>query len=211
MRQKSELHGQEAFESVFFLSSPAAETRSRRREAGGANASQPVDFKVKRQRRFQEGKNKIWGGGSTVKLSSQPQMQYENSCMHLMTVTIYNFAKDSNTLHVYADWLHVAFLFYFFMFRPLLSFHVFLLCFSHQQLNLKSRDTRTFVAVSPRNFTSETGKENKQKKKKKAWDFLKKKMGFQKCVRLHGENRAMPQLEVCKRSTYIHNTERGVT
>lgn len=60
-------------------------------------------------------------------------------------------------------------------------------------------------------FYKRDGERKQAKKKKKAWDFLKKKMGFQKCVRLHGENRAMPQLEVCKRSTYIHNTERGVT
>ena len=148
-------------------------------------------------------------------------MQYENSCMHLMTVTIYNFAKDSNTLHIYADWLHVAFFFFNVSTATQLPFFVFscrffLGFFSFFTLAAKFKEpVHTDVCrCQSFEFYKWDGRKKKKRKKKKSMGFRKKKgkkRCFQKCVRLHRETRAMPQLEVCKRSTYIHNTERGVT
>lgn len=101
-----------------------------------------------------------------------------------MTVTIIILPKIQ-TLYIYADWLHVAFYFHFFVFHTSLSF----------SSRLKNQGPLGLYIQRDIQL---------QKERKKAWTFYSFVFTAPKMHPPPG----LSQLEVCKQSTYIHNTKR---
>lgn len=127
----------------------------------------------------------------------------------------YDFAKDS---YIYADWLHVAFyiqfsIFFLFLFCVCVFHSVTLLGFCS---NFKNQPLHTDMGVLGNQGGIYTARQMT-----KVLFFKKKKMFLlvsqcsknvsNSCACFKREQARCAPLEVCKQSTYIHNTKRGVT